>query len=37
MRGKGDPAEDKLRAKCDWEHMTRTGVLKVWGHQDDWK
>ena len=32
-----DPeAELRLRAKCRWEHMTRTAVILEWGDPRDW-
>lgn len=32
-----DPqAENLLRDKCRWEHMTRTGVLIEWGDPVTW-
>jgi len=33
----GDPvAEELLRAKCQWEKMTRLAVLKEWGDPRTW-
>jgi hypothetical protein len=32
----GEP-EEKLRAKCNWEHMSRTAVIKTWGDPREWK
>ncbi len=28
--------EEKLRAKCQWEHMTRTAVLRDYGDPKNW-
>ncbi len=34
---KEDPAAERLlRAKCRWEHCTRTKVLLEWGDPVDW-
>jgi hypothetical protein len=32
----GTEAEDKLRAKCNWEHMTRLAVILEWGDPRTW-
>lgn len=29
-------AEEKLRAKCRWEHMARTAVIMEWGDPRTW-
>lgn len=28
--------EELLRAKCNWEHMTRGAVLECWGDPATW-
>ncbi len=33
----GGAPERWLRAKCNWEHMTRMGVIQEWGDPRDWK
>ncbi len=32
----GGAAEEALRAKCEWEHMTRTAVILEWGDPRKW-
>lgn len=32
----GIPAQ-KLRAKCNWEQMSQTAVIKNWGDPRNWK
>jgi hypothetical protein len=32
----GGPAEAALRAKCNWERMTRCAVLMEWGDPREW-
>ena len=29
-------AEEKLQAKCRWEHMSRTAVILEWGDPRTW-
>ena len=33
----GTEAEERLRAKCRWEHMTRLAVLVEWGDPREWE
>lgn len=37
VREHGGKAEERLRAKCQWEHMTRTAVINTWGDPRNWK
>ena len=32
----GGPVEDALKAKCNWEHMTRSAVIMEWGDPRLW-
>lgn len=32
----GGIAEQMLRDKCQWEHMSRTAVIKAWGDPRLW-
>lgn len=32
----GTEAEERLRAKCNWEQMTRTAVIIEWGDPRKW-
>jgi hypothetical protein len=34
--GPDHPAEAALRAKCNWEHMSRTAVIREWGDPTTW-
>ncbi len=36
LREKDGELEEMLCAKCNWEHMTRTAVLREWGHPKNW-
>ena len=36
LGGIAEEAENRLRSKCNWEHMTRTAVLMNYGHPYDW-
>jgi hypothetical protein len=33
----GGPAEAALRAKCNWEHMSRSAVIMEWGDPRQWR
>jgi len=33
----GGEAEQRLCAKCNWEHMTRIAVILEWGDPREWK
>ncbi len=33
----GGAAEERLRAKCQWEHMTRMGVILEYGDPREWE
>ena len=35
-RSKQHQWEDRLCAKCNWEHMTRGAVLMDYGHPKEW-
>jgi hypothetical protein len=37
VRKKNASAEKRLRAKCRWEHMSRTAVINEWGDPRKWK
>lgn len=32
----GTEAETRLKAKCNWERMTRTAVILEWGDPRTW-
>lgn len=32
----GGEAEERLKAKCTWEHMSRTAVIIEWGDPRTW-
>ena len=36
LREEAGEAEQRLKDKCKWEHMTRTGVLIDWGDPREW-
>ncbi len=36
IRTENGEREQKLCAKCRWEHMTRTAVLKSYGDPKNW-
>lgn len=36
IKVEGGEAEEKLAAKCRWEHMTRTAVILEWGDPRGW-
>ena len=36
IRKAGGIPEERLRAKCQWEHMTRMGVVLEWGDPREW-
>ena len=37
VREEGGEAEERLCAKCRWEHMIRTAVIMEWGDPRDWE
>lgn len=37
LYGSDTLAEENLRAKCRWEHMTRTAVIIEWGDPREWE
>lgn len=36
LRDEGGEIEERLRAKCRWEHMSRTAILTEWGDPATW-
>jgi hypothetical protein len=36
VREENGAAEQRLRAKCQWEQMTRTAVIAEWGDPRTW-
>jgi hypothetical protein len=36
VREQGGEPEAKLCAKCNWEHMSRTAVIRCWGDPRTW-
>jgi hypothetical protein len=36
LHAAGGKAEEWLRHKCNWEHMSRTAVLLEWGDPREW-
>lgn len=36
-KGNHPRAEEALRAKCNWEAMTRTAVILEWGDPRTWQ
>ena len=37
VQEQGGVPEARLRAKCTWEHMSRTAVIRRWGDPRKWK
>lgn len=37
IRSENGKAEQLLAAKCRWEHMSRTAVIREWGDPRNWK
>ena len=36
VRKEGGVAEQRLKDKCQWEHMSRTAVILNWGDPRKW-
>ncbi len=36
IRDEGGERLERLKAKCQWEHMSRTAVLMEWGDPAKW-
>ena len=37
VRAENKKAEERLAAKCRWERMSRTAVIREWGDPRNWK
>ena len=37
LHQQGGDVEEKLRAKCNWEHMTRMAVILAYGDPRKWE
>lgn len=37
VRDQGGEPEKRLRDKCNWEQMSRTAVIRIWGDPRKWK